>query len=107
MILVVGDRAFRALSPAELQKHQRSTLRSAATARLLDSTWEWFEVLPDIGAIAPSFVDRLPPTKQSVIALVNGRSNRAPGAPLYDLGSFSSRTRGEVFAHLLAVLPAS
>lgn len=95
------------MSPAELQKLLRSKLRSATTARLLDSTWEWFEVLPDIGAIAPSLIDRLPPTKQSVMALVNGRSNRAPGAPLYEVRSFSSRTRGEVFAHLLAVLPAS
>ena len=106
MILVVGDRALRALSPPELQKLLRRELRSAVNTRLLDSTWEWFEVLPDIGAIAPSLVDRLPPTKQSVIALVNGRSNRAPGAPLYEVLSLSSRTRQEVFAQLLAVLSA-
>jgi len=74
-------------------------------ARLLDSTWEWFEVLPDLGAVAPSFFDRLPPTKQSVIALVNGRSNKAAGALLYHPRSLSGRTRGRIFAELLAVLP--
>ena len=107
VILVVGDRAFRVVSTGQLRKLLRRELKSAAgAARLLDSTWEWFTVLPDAVLIAPSFLDRQPPTKQALIALVNGRSNGAPDAPVYKVRSLSNRTREEVFAELLAILPA-
>jgi hypothetical protein len=106
VIVVVGDRAFRAASGSALQKLLRRELPSEAKARLLDSTWEWFELMLEVDAIAPSFLDRLPPTKKAVIAIVNGRSNRAADAPLYELRSLSSRTRVEIFAQLLSILPA-
>lgn len=46
-----------------------------------------------VGVIAPSFVDYRPPTKQSVIALVNGRANKSADAPRYKPRSLSRRTR--------------
>ncbi len=55
--------------------------------------------------MVPSFLDGQPPTKQTLIALVNGRSNRAPADPMYDPRSLSNRTRERVFTELLAVLP--
>lgn len=78
-----------------------------ATVRLLDSHWAWFEVLTgEVEAIAPSFIDFQPPTKQSVITLVNGRANRSETAARYQPRSLSSRSREEIFQELLAILPA-
>lgn len=105
-IAVVGDRVFQVPSVDQLHtlfgREPRST---GETARLLDSTWEWFELHAEIGAIAPSFVGRHPPTKQALIDLVNSRSNRAGDAPLYEKRALSARTRDAIFAELLALLP--
>ncbi len=106
VIVVAGDRVFGSVSATRVKKVLRCEVQRGVKVRLLDSTWEWFEVLSDLDAIAPSLVDRAPPTKRSVVGLVNGRSNRAPGAPLYEPRSLSSRTRDDVFARLLAVLPS-
>jgi hypothetical protein len=106
VIIVAGDRVFRSPSPAGVKKVLRREAQPGVKVRLLDATWEWFEVLSDLDAIAPSLVDRAPPTKGSIVALVNGRSNRAPGAPQYEPRSLSNRTREDVLAGLLAVLPA-
>jgi hypothetical protein len=105
VIAVIDDRVFRALSTAQLQRLLDRAAESARTVRLLDSTWEWFELMSEVGVIAPSFLDRLPPTKASLVALVNGRSNRDSGSTEYNPRSLSNRTREEVFAELLAVLP--
>jgi hypothetical protein len=106
VIIVAGDRVFGSPSTAGVKKVLRREAKPGVKLRLLDATWEWFEVLADLDAIAPSLVDRAPPTKRSVVALVNGRSNRAPDAPLYEPRSLSNRTRNHVLAELLAVLPA-
>jgi hypothetical protein len=106
VIVVAGDRVFRAISGAAIQKILRGELQSGVEVRLLDSEWAWFEVLTgDVEAIAPSFADFQPPTKQAVIALVNGRTNRVEADPLYQPRSLSSRSREEVFQELLAILP--
>ena len=107
VIVVVSDRVFRVLSPVQLRNLlQRELTTPSASARLLDATWEWFEILAEEGVIAPSFVDRRSPTKQAVIALVNGRSNRAAGTPVYEARSLANRTRDEVFTELVGLLPA-
>ena len=106
VIIVAGDRVFGSASTASVKKVLRRQAQPGVKLRLLDATWEWFEVLSDLDAIAPSLIDRAPPTKGSMVALVNGRSNRAPGAPLYEARSLSNRTRDDVLAGLLAVLPA-
>lgn len=62
-------------------------------------------MLSDLDVITPSFLDGAPPTKRPLVDLVNGRSNRAPAAPSYELRSLSSHTRDRVFAELLAILP--
>ena len=105
VIIVAGDRVWGAPSTAGVKKVLRREAQPGVKVRLLDATWEWFEVLPDLDAIAPSLVNRAPPTKRSVVALVNGRSNRAPGAPRYEARSLSNRTRDDVLAGLLSVLP--
>jgi hypothetical protein len=105
VIVIAGDRVFRSLSSAAVQKLLRRELKAGIELRLLDSAWRWFDVLADVGAIAPSFGNHLSPTKQTVITLVNGRSNRSADAPLYEPRSLSSRTREEVFTELIAVLP--
>jgi hypothetical protein len=106
VIVTAGDRVFAAPSPARLGKLLARESPADADIRLLDSTWEWFEFVPDVSAIAPSFVDRSPPTKAEVISLVNDRANRADDAPQYLLRSLSSRSREDIFAELLALLPA-
>lgn len=107
VIVVADDRAFRATSTAAIQKVLRRELPTAAKRRLLDSQWNWFDVLTgEVEAIAPSFVDMQPPTKQSVITLVNSRANRSETAAVYLPRSLSSRSREEIFQELLAILPA-
>jgi hypothetical protein len=107
VIVVADDRVFRATSTAAIQRLLRRELKTAAKARLLDSHWAWFEVLTgEVEAIAPSFVDYQPPTKQFVITLVNDRANRSETDALYQPRSLSSRSRPEVFHELLAILPA-
>ena len=106
VIVVAGDRVFRALSAAATQKILRRELQPSVEVRLLDSEWKWFEVLRgDVEAIAPSFSDFQPPTKQAVITLVNARTNRLETDPVYQPRSLSSRSREEVFQELLAILP--
>jgi len=106
VIAVVGDRVFQVPSADKLRRlFDRELGSTGGTARLLDSTWECFELHAEIGAIAPSFVDRHPPTKQALIELVNGRSNRAGDAPLYEKRALSARTRDAIFAELLTLLP--
>lgn len=106
VIVIADGRAFRATSTAAIQKILRRELKTATNVRLLDSQWAWFEVLTgEVEAIAPSFIDSRPPTKQSVIALVNGRANRSDTAAVYQPRSLSSRSREEIFQELLAILP--
>ncbi len=108
VIVVADDRAFRATSTAAIQKLLRRELNLGAEVRLLDSQWAWFEVLTgDVEAIAPSFIDFQPPTKQTVLDLVNGRANKSENAAVYQPRSLSSRSREEIFQELLAILPAS
>ena len=104
VIIVVGDRVFAAESTAVLKKLLRRETQPGLNIRLLDATWEWFDLLSDLDAIAPSFVDHLPPTKRSVVDLVNSRRNRAAGAPVYEPRSLSNHTRDDIFAQLLALL---
>lgn len=106
VIIVPGDRVFAAASAAGVKKLLRREVQPRVKVRLLDVTWEWFDVLSDLDAIAPSLIDHAPPTKRSVVGLVNSRSNRAPGAPVYEPRSLSSHTRHDIFARLLALLPA-
>lgn len=107
VILVVDDRAFRAQAPRQLDRLlQRELACTPGTVRLLDSTWSWFEALIEAEVIVPSFLDGQPPSKKSLIALVNSRSNRTLADPMYDALSLSNRSRERVFAELLAVLPA-
>lgn len=105
VIVVVDDRVFASSSAAGVKKVLRREEQPAGKIRLLDSTWEWFDVLSDLDAIAPSFLDRRPPTKRSLVGLVNARSNRAPDAPVYELRSVSNQTRDHIFARLVAILP--
>ena len=106
VILVVDDRAFRAQAPRQLGRLlQRELACTPGTVWLLDSTWSWFDMLIEEEVIVPSFLDGQPPSKKSLVALVNGRSNRAPADPVYDARSLSNRSRERVFAELLAVLP--
>jgi hypothetical protein len=104
VIVTAGDRVFAAPSPSVLQKLVERERRAGLDIRLLDSTWEWFEFVVDVSAIAPSFVDHMPPKKQEVISLVNDRANRADDAPVYSLRSLSSRSREDIFAELVALL---
>jgi hypothetical protein len=107
VIVVAGDRAFRALSSAAVQKLLRRELTTGAEIRLLDYDWRWFIVLTGkVCAIAPSIADYQQPTKQEVIDLVNGRANKADGSTSYQRRSLSSRSREEVFQELLAMLPS-
>ncbi|MHB0972577.1 MAG: hypothetical protein ACYC7A_22510 [Thermoanaerobaculia bacterium] len=95
---------FAAPSPSALEKLIKRESHVETVVRILDSTWEWFELIRDGLVIAPSFVDRLPPKKQDVIALVNDRTNRAIDAPVYQLRSLGSRSREDIFAELLSLL---
>ena len=107
VIVVVDDRAFRALAPHQFGRLlQRELECIPGTVRLLDSAWRWFDVLIKEEVIVPSFLDGQPPSKKTLIALVNSRANRAPADPMYDARSLSNRSRERVFAELLAVLPA-
>ena len=106
VIVIAGDRVFAAPSPSGLQKLVEREGRAGSGIRLLDSTWEWFDFVPDASAITPSFVHRSSPTKQEVISLVNDRANRADDAPKYLRRSLTSRSREDIFAELLALLPA-
>jgi hypothetical protein len=106
VIIVAGDRVFRAISAAAIQKLVRRELTAGAKVRLLDSNWAWFEVLTgDVEAIVPSFTHYQPPTKQTLITLVNSRANRAETDPLYEPRSLSSRSREEIYQELLGILP--
>jgi len=104
VIVVGGDLVFAAASPPNLEGLVRRTL-AGAEIKLLDQTWEWFELAADDDLVLPSFLNRLPPTKRAVVALVNGRSNRTPDAPDYQLRSLSNHTREDIFAELIALLP--
>jgi hypothetical protein len=107
VIVVAGDRVFRATSSAAVQKLVRRELKPGAEVRLLDSNWDWFDVVTgEVEAIAPSFLDSQPPTKQSIIVLVNSRSNRSGTDAVYQPQSISRHSREEVFQELLAILPA-
>jgi hypothetical protein len=106
VIVVAGERAFRALSSAAVEKLLRRELKAGAGIRLLDSEWRWFEVLAtEVCAIAPSFRYHESPTKREIIDLVNGRGKKIDNAPMYRHRSVSSRSREEVFQELLAILP--
>ena len=106
VILVVDDRAFRAQAPRQLGSLlEREIACTPGTVRLLDSTWSWFDVLIEEEVIVPSFLDGQPPSKKTLIALVNGRSNRALADPMYDARSLSNRSRERIFTELLTVLP--
>jgi hypothetical protein len=108
VIVIADDRAFRATSTAAIQKLLQRELSLGAEVRLLDSHWAWFEVLTgEVEAIAPSILDYQSPTKQTVLDLVNGRSNKSENAAVYQPRSLSSRSREEIFQELLAILPAS
>ena len=107
VILFVDDRAFRAQAPRQLGRLlQRELECTPRTVRLLDSTWSWFDVLIEEEVIVPSFLHGQPPSKQTLIGLVNGRSNRALADPMYDARSLSNRSRERVFTELLSVLRA-
>ena len=105
VIVVAGDRVFAAISPAALKTLLGRELRPGMDIKLLDLTWEWFELARDSDLLVPSFLDRAPPTKRTVLALVNGRTNRPPGRPLYDPRSISNHSRDAIFAELVALLP--
>lgn len=106
VIVFSDDRAFRAMSSSAIQKLVRRELSVGAEVRLLDSEWAWFDVLGgDEPAIAPSFVDIQPPTKQSIIEMANCRSNSSEADPVYQPRSLSNRSRQEIFQELLAILP--
>jgi len=107
VIIVVGDYVFGATSPAGLKKCLRRALRPGIEVKLLDQTWEWFELAPDSDLLIPSFLNRTTPSKRAVVALVNGRANRPPEAPLCEPRSLSSHTREDIFAELLALLRTS
>ncbi len=84
VLAVVEDRAFRVQAPHRLRRLlQREQDCAQGSFRLLDSSWTWFVVTIEEEAIIPSLRDIQPPTKQTLIALVNGRVNRAPGEPMY------------------------
>ena len=105
-IVFVDNRAFRAQVPRMLDELQQRELECfPSTVRLLDSSWGWFDLLIEERVIVPSFLDGQPPSKKTLVALVNGRSNRAPGDPMYDPRSLSNRNRERVFAELFALLP--
>ena len=103
-IVVAGDRVFGAISPAALKRLLQRERRPGIHIKLLDPTWEWFELSDESDLITPSFLERATPTKRAILALVNGRSNRAPGAPLYEPRSLSNHSREAIFAELLALL---
>ena len=106
VIVVIGDQVFRAVSSAAVQKLLRRP-PEVTDVRLLDSDWAWFKPISgEVLAIAPSFSDFQPPTKQFLVALVNDRSNKTEASPSYMPRSFSSRSREEIFQELLAILPA-
>ena len=106
VILVVDDRVFRVQVPDKLGRLlQRELDTGPATVRLLDSAWRWFDMLIKEKLIVRSFLDGQLPNKRTLIALVNGWSNRAPADPMYDPRSLSNRTRERVFGELPALLP--
>jgi hypothetical protein len=107
VIVILGERVFRAISSAALQKLLRHELKADADIRILDTDWKWFTVIVgEISAIAPSFADFQAPTKEALIALVHNRANRVEADPTYQRRSLSSRSREEIFQELIGVLPA-
>ncbi len=106
VIVVVEARVFRARSSSDLEKLLLRELKADVNIRLLDSDWNWFNTLDgEVVAVSPLIAGMHSIPKQALIDLVNGRANKAEGAPSYERRSLSSRGREEIFQELLAILP--
>jgi hypothetical protein len=107
-IVFIEGRVFRASSSQDLEKVLQRELKADVKIRLLDSDWAWFKAIHgEVMAVAPLIAGLHPITKQALIDLVNGRTNKAEGDPSYERRSLSSRGRDEIFQELLAIMPAN
>lgn len=106
VIIVAEDRVFRAATESALQSLLNREVGARDDVLLVDARWAWFQIYAEQRIVGPSFIRSRPPTKQQLIEVVDGRSNRSEDDPRYRPGSLSSRKREEIFRKLVSILPA-